>query len=575
MIILSRAFERWFWTICLRKKNMSKYIFKPILFHIVSFLMVFFQITGFYIAQDGKVPWSAGFLAVLVIVSLILGIVLSNVLFYGSKVLTEKIRQKNKNRNYVPCNKRKNYLFLMWILLICAWLPFFLAYYPGICSYDFQNQIVQYIVQDFTSHHPILHTLLVGSFWKFGYIGLNDANIGIALYCLLQMLIVSLVFVRGGYLLLKMNCSKKIFWLYAALAAFFPLNGFMIFSVTKDVLFSAFMLLFAITYFEMIYVENNARESITSWMLFIIGAFGVFAFRNNGKYALLAMLTGMVITICLKKEGKKRVLKQMLVVAMICLFASACITMVERYKECKPGDSREMLSVPIQQMARIAVNHKDNMDSHLYAYFTECIDEVSIFDYNPAIADPVKTGTNTSAILGNKGRFLQNYFKMIREYPEECVDAVLALDAGYLYLWDESCAWVNETAGDVGYGYIQTGSNEVFLDSIGIHADSKLLFLYTHLQKWVSSNSYLNNPFIRILISPAIWFYAALYGLAGILQKKEWKLVPFACFMAGYYVTLLLGPTVQMRYIYPMILIEIIFYICIYVKKCFFTIDNA
>ena len=49
-----------------------------------------------------------------------------------------------------------------------------------------------------------------------------------------------------------------------------------------------------------------------------------------------------------------------------------------------------------------------------------------------------------------------------------------------------------------------------------------------------------------------LWLYLALAAILVIVDRKRYCL-PLAV-IAGYYGTMLLGPTVQMRYVYPVML---------------------
>ena len=53
------------------------------------------------------------------------------------------------------------------VLIVLCWLPAYLAYYPGICSYDTTIQLAQIVEGPFNDHHPIAHTLLLK--WARGF----------------------------------------------------------------------------------------------------------------------------------------------------------------------------------------------------------------------------------------------------------------------------------------------------------------------------------------------------------------------------------------------------------------------
>ena len=105
-------------------------------------------------------------------------------------------------------NKICNFLFVKhpfistFIILPICWLPYIIAFYPGILSPDPSNQIKQFFNLDtqyreyvvmidenvpITNHHPVLHTVILGGLVYIGKL-LGSANVGIFMYSLLQTL---------------------------------------------------------------------------------------------------------------------------------------------------------------------------------------------------------------------------------------------------------------------------------------------------------------------------------------------------------------------------------------------------
>lgn len=447
-----------------------------------------------------------------------------------------------------------------WCVTILVWSFFFLAYYPGILSYDFFVQIFQYMHSWITTHHPVVHTLLIGNFWKLGIVGLGNANLGIAIYCILQMLVLSLVYLRGAYLLLKSGIGKWGYILYSAFVAFFPLNGFMACTVTKDVLFSAFVLLLVMTVMEIYFSCEDKIPKIT-YVLLGLGISGTCIFRNNGKYALMGLLLGIFILLKKDKANYKRHMQVFRFSIVVFVASLLILVAVKMLSNSAAGNPREMLSVPMQQMARIAVNHHETMDPDLLAYIESCIGSDYVAKYEPAISDPIKEQFDIYVVLNEPIAFVKNYFKMLVQYPKDFFAAFLELNAGYLYFWDESCAWIN---GD--YGYIQTYANEVSLEGLGITLDSKLPKLHDYLQNWTTKNLYLNNIILRVLLAPAWYFYLSVAYFIYSLYKKNQKHIPITFFVAAYFVTLFLGPGVMVRYIYP-VMISVFFILFRYILK--------
>lgn len=49
-----------------------------------------------------------------------------------------------------------------FLFLLLCWLPVFLAVYPGFFVYDAQDEYIQVATRVFSTHHPLVHVLLLG-----------------------------------------------------------------------------------------------------------------------------------------------------------------------------------------------------------------------------------------------------------------------------------------------------------------------------------------------------------------------------------------------------------------------------
>jgi hypothetical protein len=77
--------------------------------------------------------------------------------------------------------------------------------------------------------------------------------------------------------------------------------------------------------------------------------------------------------------------------------------------------------------------------------------------------------------------------------------------------------------------------------------------LRVFLEKIVSDNAYQKIPIIRIIFAPAFyWWLLCLYLAVSIYRKKYIFVLP-VLFLVIYYLTLLLSPTVLIRYMYPFV----------------------
>jgi len=287
-------------------------------------------------------------------------------------------------------------------------------------------------------------------------------------------------------------------------------------------------------------------------------------FRNNGRYAMLVLLLFLVLTILFGKK-QRRLWTRLFGYSIVgfCV-GSLLVSALFRFTDARQGDKREMLSVPIQQMARCMVYHggvgvmeaDDNtMSEEHKAFVNDFIMNESYKNYRPDISDPVKKYTNTSVALNRAKEFVSTYLGLLVEYPGDYINAVLATNAGYLYPGDESHALINLNGRDKGLGYIQTRWVEHELNPSGIYKASKWDWLHEKLENWADGNTYLQIPLLKYIFVPGTYFWLTIL-LTGImvLHRKYRMLLPMSLVWA-YYATLFLGPTVQLRYLYPIMIV--------------------
>ena len=225
-----------------------------------------------------------------------------------------------------------------------------------------------------------------------------------------------------------------------------------------------------------------------------------------------------------------------------------------------PGDAEH---ADPKQLSRCMIYHggvsvlaeDDNtMDAADKALINDFILDEAYRDYDPGIADPVKRHTNTYVARYRSGEFIRVYLHLLTQYPGDMINAALATNAGFLSPFDTTHADVNRVEGRAGLSYVQTRWEEDTLNDRGIYKDSKWPWLFEQLESWAENNSYLRTPVLKYLFVPGsyLWLYLALAAVLVIVDRKRFCL-PLAI-VAGYYGTMLFGPTVQMRYVYPVML---------------------
>ena len=432
----------------------------------------------------------------------------------------------------------------MFILLLC-WLPILLAYYPGIFAYDASNQVMQVINHDYTTHHPLVHTLLLGGFFSIGN-AIGDNNLGVLLYSFFQMFIVAAIMSGAIIYMLKKGISKIMYGIVLLFYALFPINSMMAISTTKDVLFSAFMLGLLITLWELFDDESlwKSKKVILVGFVFLIG---IMLLRNNAIYA--CVLSCPIICILLKRNRKR-----------FCLFIFSGLVIssllnwgISSAVDAQKGSMVEMLSVPLQQIARVGKYHEDELDSEIKKELYSFINKEVVQNYAPNISDGVKNFVDEKSIKNDPIQFLRLYIKLAVRYPREYIDAFASLTQGFWYLEDTSNANIYGSGMESRLGYMLTNYKNM---PEGYEVKHKSYFpqLEYILEKLFSDNKYLEIPLISVFFAPAFYCWLLITFILVFLYRKKYDILVPGLILFCYLLTLLLGPTCIIRYVYPIVI---------------------
>lgn len=454
-------------------------------------------------------------------------------------------------------------------LLFLAWLPGFLAYYPAICAYDMPIQMGQALSGQYVDHHPIAHTLLLRGAVLLGENVFGSINAGIGCYALLQMAFLAAAFAYGTKVLYRRRTRRLWLVLVQLWGMLYPFHHYMSISVTKDTVFTAFFILQIMSLLEIVLGEETREgggrfftDMDSHRVLFFCSTVGMILFRNNGKYAFLVFLSVNLAAFLFGRKKRAVWGRLFLLSAGAFLTGTVLLSAVYGAVGAQQGDRREMLSLPIQQLARVMVYHggvgvlpedDGTMEEKDRALVNDFILNQAYRNYRPDFTDPVKSNVNTSVARYRTGEFLSSYLGLFGRYPGDYLNAALAVNAGYLYPGDVSHAYVNAQEGQAaGGGYAQTRWDEGTLEGWGIHKDSRWPGLHALMEEWADGNKYLELPVLKYLFVPGVWVWLYLLLLGWLLLGRRFsRCLPLALVL-GYFLTLLLGPTVQLRYIYPM-----------------------
>ncbi len=465
----------------------------------------------------------------------------------------EKILVKPWNRILV--------FFVSWAIILLFWIPVLLAYWPGIMSYDSHRQFNEAYNNIYWELQPIAHTFLIHLAITFGQ-KIGSFESGVAIYSLLQMILLSGSLAYITSLIYKINKSKLSVLLTLVFYSFLPINSVLSISITKDIIFTAFFLILSSALIERFLTQ--IKHPVVLDVLIVISGSLMFLFRKNGIYgfALYSIIISLAsFLVLLKNDNKNSSSKiKLLFPAIICIIALlvgfSFINIVKSSLKAGNGPASEKYSVIIQQFARISYYHKDELNDE---------DKIIIERYLPgytsnpeyyfSLADAPKYNSKSSS-FDNTSLLIKDWTHMVINYPEDCIDAYLGLIAGYFFTDDIAISQY------LGYGRNNMrGLLETFnalkpgVDGdIHIESVSKLPNLQYFFEGIVSNEEYLKYPIIPILFRPAFYIWIAITCFSILIYKKRYQMLLVSSIQIAYFCTVLLGPVANIRYALQVIL---------------------
>lgn len=442
------------------------------------------------------------------------------------------------------CSRRpiwQVWLFYSLLIFLC-WMPVFLAYYPSVFAYDAEGQLYQVLAGDYSTHHPLLHTLFLGAFFRLG-IALGSCSAGMAVHSVVQMALMAGTF---GWALSFLYQRRVPGWgrvLLFLFFSFFPATPVLAMSTTKDVLFAAFVLLYTLCLYRMA-CGRDVRQGGKAQAVYIVVGVLMLLFRNNAVYAFIVSVPIVYAGLAERKRMYLRMTLLVFALFGICAFSLKAVT------HAQSGSPREMLSVPLQQMARTRVKAEEEIDPSLRQELEKYIPSEWVFAaYNPHLADPVK---NRAVIHDDPAGLIKTWIRLGLQHPAIYIDAFLDNSLGLWYLWDTSHAQVYGIGTESGFGYLST-DNRTMPAGFEVEEHSLLPGLRVFMERIVSDNAYGRIPVVRLLFAPALYWWLLYLCLVTALYRKRYREILPVVFLVAYCLTLLLSPTVLVRYIYPLL----------------------
>jgi len=328
-----------------------------------------------------------------------------------------------------PKTRRKLSFVRCWLVILICWIPYFIAFYPGVLSVDSFHELQSILgVDPLNNRHPLIHQVILLPFLKAGE-RISSLTLGVALYTLFQMAALSAVFAG---VLWQMNRRGAPGWLLCTSFvwyAVYSVNAMYSVTVWKDVSFGCITLLMLMMLWEA--AEKPVRDRRGVWLAMPAVMFLFCTLRNNGFYVFVAALPFFLLTV---KNNRARF--ALAAAGGLLLYAAWQVVMLG-VLDVQNFSTGEMLSVPLQQLARTLDSSTNRLTAEELAVLQEIFPDLekAAQSYNPLISDAVKSAETFSAETFNQDpvKYLLLWAKIGLKHPIIYLDAFFNQNFGYWY----------------------------------------------------------------------------------------------------------------------------------------------
>lgn len=449
------------------------------------------------------------------------------------------------------------------------WLPAYLGLFPGVYAYDAVIQVRWMEEGYLTSYHPLLHSAFLYGCIDAGRALLGSPEVGLAAYSLIQMAAMALI---CGYLGWFCIDRFRLGWAGAlAVLAFFllyPATPLLAVSATKDTLFAGFFALAAAGAADAVLDEGAFFSRKRNALRIAIPLLLMCLLRNNGVYAAAVLALFFAWTFARNRahvahggaahpedveprrvgRGNRLLCCGALIAAVAA--AAALLGPVQAVLGVEPSPAREALSVPIQQLSRVLVEDGDVSQQDREAVEAYIPDWQ---DYNPRIADPAKATFDSQRFSEDPLAFIALWARLGLQHPAAYLDAWASMTFGY---WYTDMAFPDPATGHPYLAARMTDPSEL-ADPDGylfIQQDSKLPLAGKLAEAFAHGAPFRALPALSLLFAPATFVWAMLACAGCCIAARRTRLALAVALPVGLLATLLLGPVVLFRYVYPLVL---------------------
>lgn len=437
----------------------------------------------------------------------------------------------------------------LWAILVIAWLPWTILHAPGLLDPDTFTQRFQWLgLMERTDHHPWFDTTVFGFVWDAAA-ALTSEGGGLFTLILVQILATTAGFAVTLVYLLHRGVRPLLVGSLLAVIAVHPVFTTAAAVLSKDSFAGWFWLPFLVLFVEALRTRGAVLQ--TSWVAVAALAVMIPLVMAKRTNVYLLVICAVVLLIVAQRGKRRRIVVGSS--AVLLLTQLIWPSLVLPALGVGPGTSVDMLTIPVQQTARVSAEHGNDIPTDE----REVIDSVLRWDglgdaYDPRRSDAVKGRWNLDAGLSDQAAYVRVWVAQAFRYP----GTYLAATASNTYEYFAPMTpmlFHNELSLDryVEYWDARTPPSTS-------RATVEAVVASVQHPGWLADAREAANTFSRTFLEKdpfstkafyASWipFVAVMYGL----RSRRWLLVASAVPLLVMLAFLVASPVALPRYILP------------------------
>lgn len=465
-----------------------------------------------------------------------------------SKVIWDLISEHIANRRITQESKKDRTWLISTLIIWTGYFIVFLGEYPGFFVYDALDELNEVVTRTFNNQYPILHVLSLGGTIQAVHKVTDNYNISIAVFILLQM---SLVAVALGYLVktLKDDGLGKVgSILFSVYLGLFPVLSMFALCSSKDGVFGA-ALLITVIYLRKMLLDKMFWTNKKNMAILTIASVLMMLLRSNGVYAFGVFAVILLIYFgrkCMKIGRYEKTLKKLLLYIIVSI---AAFFVINKGLLAATGASsvghREILTVPIQQLARVYCYDNASLTDEDKQTIERYIPKEALMRYTPKCSDRVKIDFNEQEFVNNKAEFFKIWLSTGVSHPVAYLNALCMTGYGMWYPQATLDGYTGNQVYTFTYGDSSYFGYEV--EPPGVR--KPIIPGIDNFFRWLSLEGTVHRvPVIRFIFSPGFWLWMYIFVLGYFIYTGQGKkalayTLPFIVIL-----TCFIGPMSLVRY---------------------------